>query len=193
MDVNRRDSLRKNKKRKVNTITEEPKQDWSNTDKRTLLEALKKYGDENIPAISEMLPHISPENIKSKISEYSYLASISPENELIKWLNYGIYKPGDSLIPEALLFISLFEDHPSPVDADGYDFRAIYNFLYRLCLEESPSDLSENDLNLLFSCLSNIEEKVWPKQKKDILAYAGRVYNKIHIKKVYPGKSIHSL
>ncbi|XP_076284555.1 uncharacterized protein LOC143211034 isoform X1 [Lasioglossum baleicum] len=193
MDVKRQDSLRKNKKRKVHQIKEESKQSWSNTDKRTLLEALKKYGDENILAISEMLPHISPVNIKLKISEYSDLASISQENELDKWLNYGIYEPGDSLIPEALLFISLFEGQPSPVDADGYDFRAIYNFLYHLCLEESPSDLSENDLSLLCSSLSNIEDRVWPNQKKDILAHAGRANSKMNIKKVYQGKTTHSL
>ncbi|XP_076382248.1 uncharacterized protein LOC143260497 [Megalopta genalis] len=193
----RRKRLQKNKRQKSNQsekeYKEKQKHDWSNMDKQRLLEALKKHGAENINAISEMLPHVSSENITLKIQEYSNLANNSPENEsLCKWLDSGIYEPGDSLIPEALLFILLFEDHPSPIEAAGYDFRAIYDFLYRSCLEETSSDLSGKDLNLLCSFLSTIENRVWPKHERDILAYVGRTCGKMKVKKVYPGKTTHS-
>lgn len=136
-----------NAKRKKNSKTQKKQQDqnktelnrnefesnieWSTKDKKILLEALKKYGSEDISAISKMLPNISPENIKSKISEYSQMAE--GEDELLnKWLKCGLYEPRDSLIPEALLFIQLFEDHPPPSES-GYDFRYTYftllNFL----------------------------------------------------------------
>ncbi|XP_076171900.1 uncharacterized protein LOC143148939 isoform X2 [Ptiloglossa arizonensis] len=96
--------------------------EWNNNDKRILLEALKKYGSENVPAISNMLLHIPPQVIKAKISEYSVMAKDLYENELLnKWLKCGLYKPGDSLIPEALLFIQLFENHPPPSELEGCD------------------------------------------------------------------------
>lgn len=71
--------------------------------------------------------------------------------------------------------------------------RAIYNFLHRSCLERtSLLDLSEQDRALLCTVLTNIEHKVWPQCQKDIWEYVGRVYNKSYIKKVYPGKNVHS-
>ncbi|XP_034184447.2 uncharacterized protein LOC117606269 [Osmia lignaria lignaria] len=191
-----------NTKRKKNSKTQKKQQDqnkefesnmeWSTKDKKILLEALKKYGSEDISALSRMLPNISPKNIKSKISEYSQMAE--GEVELLnKWLKCGLYEPRDSLLPEALLFIQLFEDHPPPSES-GYDFRAIYNFLYRSCVEEPPFfDLSSNDTDILYSLLSKIEQKSWPKHQKHLWEYVGRIYNKRNIKRVYPGKNIRSL
>ncbi|XP_029047948.2 LOW QUALITY PROTEIN: uncharacterized protein LOC114878370 [Osmia bicornis bicornis] len=157
-------------------------------DKKILLEALKKYGSEDISALSRMLPNISPKNIKSKISEYSQMAE--GEVELLnKWLKCGLYEARDSLIPEALLFIQLFEDHPPPSES-GYDFRAIYNFLYRSCVEEPPFfDLSSNDTDILYSLLSKIEEKSWPKHQKHLWEYVGRIYNKRNIKEYIQGRT----
>ncbi|CAK9816519.1 hypothetical protein ANTPLA_LOCUS9000 [Anthophora plagiata] len=167
---------------------------WNNKDKKILLEALKKYGSENIEAISKMLPNIPSQVIKSKISEYSLMAEHLCENELLNnWLKCGLYHPGDSLIPQALLFIQLFEEHPRPSEAEGYDIRAIYNFLYRSCFEQlSYFDLSSKDRDLLCFLLSKVEQKLWPQCQSDIWQYIGRVYNKRNIKKVYPGKNGHS-
>ncbi|XP_031840744.1 uncharacterized protein LOC116430563 [Nomia melanderi] len=194
MDVKRKRSRRKTNKNKTDSGTEDKVIEWSDADKRTLLEALKKHGSNNITAISKMLPCISPENIKLKISEYSTMANNLYETEILdEWLNSGIYKPGDSLIPEALLFIYLFEDHPT-TEADGYDFRAIYKFLYRSCFEQpSHLDLSEKDLNLLYYALYKVQNKVWPNYRKEIWEYVGKIYNKKNIKKVYPGKTTDSL
>ncbi|KOC60686.1 hypothetical protein WH47_07429 [Habropoda laboriosa] len=168
---------------------------WSNKDKRILLEALKKYGSENVGAISKMLPNIPLQDIKTKIFEYSLMAKYLCENELLNnWLKCGLYHPEDSLIPEALLFIQLFEDHPSPSETEGYNIRAIYNFLYRSCFEQlSYYDLSSKDRDLLCFLLSKVEQKSWPQCQSDIWQYIGRVYNKRNIKNVYPGKNGHSL
>lgn len=209
----------------------EPCVEWDSHDKTVLLDALNKYGSKDIAAISKMLPNMPAEAIRSKISEYSTIAERLYENELIdKWTECGLYKPGDSVVPEALLCIGLFEDHPSPSEAGGYDFRyvfylmllishpryitvqivfagtlssntimlryfrAIYKFLYRSCFERTSFfDLSEKDRNLLCSCLSKIEKKVWPACQKEIWEYVGRVYNKRNIKKVYAAKNVHSL
>ena len=173
----------------------EPSVEWDSHDKRVLLDALNKYGSKDIAAISKMLPNMPVEAVQSKISEYSTIAERLYENELIdKWMECGLYKPGDSVVPEALLFIGLFEDHPSPSEAGGYDFRAIYDFLYRSCFERTSFfDLSEKDRNLLCSSLSKIEKKVWPACQKEIWEYVGRVYNKRKIKKVYTAKNVHSL
>ncbi|XP_003704865.1 uncharacterized protein LOC100882043 [Megachile rotundata] len=186
----------KRQQKKNNTETNEDELEsnvkWNTKDKKTLLEALRKYGPDNIAALSEMLPHISPEHIESKIAEYSLIAE-SEDQLLNKWLNCGLYHPGDSLVPEALLFIQLFEDHPPPSEL-GYDLRAIYNFLYRSCSEEPPFfELSTEDMNILYSLLSKIEEKSWPKYQKHLLEYVGSIYNKRHIRKVYPGKNTYSL
>ncbi|KAK9294295.1 hypothetical protein QLX08_011047 [Tetragonisca angustula] len=171
---------------------EEPKSNtkWTNNDKKILLEGLKKYGSENIEAISEMLPNITFEDIRWKIAEYSEMAEHLYEHKLINnWINCGLFESGDSLVPEALLFIHLFEKHPSPSETEGFDFRAIYNFLYRSCLEPvSYFDLSPKDRDLLCILLSRLEHKIWPKQQKDIWEYVGNTYNKRNIKKVYPGK-----
>ncbi|XP_033347194.1 uncharacterized protein LOC117232127 [Bombus vosnesenskii] len=165
---------------------------WTNNDKKILLEGLKKYGAENVEAISKMLPNMSFEDIKWKIAEYSEMAEYLYEHELINnWMNCGMFEPGDSLIPEALLFIHLFEKHPSPSEAEGFNFRAIYNFLYRSCLGPvSYFDLSPKDRDLLCILLSRLERKIWPKCEKDIWEYVGNTYNKRHIKKVYPGKRV---
>ncbi|KZC09422.1 hypothetical protein WN55_11165 [Dufourea novaeangliae] len=142
-----------------------------------------------------MLPHLSPEDIKLKIFEYSKMAKSLYENELLnKWSSCGLYKLGDSILPEVLLFIHLFEDHPPPYEADGHDFRAIYEFLYRSCFEQtSYFDLPKKDMNLLCSTLIKIENKVWPYCQKDIWEYLGKVYKRRNIKKVYPGKNTQSL
>lgn len=104
---------------------------WNIKDKKILLEALQKYGSENIDAISKMLPNISLEDIKSTISKYSEIAKNLYEEELLnKWLKCGLYQPEDSLIPEALLFIQLFENHPSPSELEGYDIRYVYMCVY---------------------------------------------------------------
>lgn len=103
---------------------------WNIKDKKILLEALQKYGSENIDAISKMLPNIPLEDIKSTISKYSETAKNLYEDELLnKWLKCGLYQPEDSLIPEALLFIQLFENHPSPSELEGYDIRYIYIYI----------------------------------------------------------------
>ncbi|CAL7940114.1 unnamed protein product [Xylocopa violacea] len=170
------------------------KNKWNSKNKKILLEALKRYGPENIEAISKMLPSISSQDIKLKISEYSEEARKLYEDELLnKWLNCGLYKSEDSLIPEALLFIYLFEDHPPPSEMDGYNIKAIYNFLYDSCYQRtSYLDLSAKDRELLCFLLSRIERRVWPECQQEMMEYIGTVYNKRNIKKVYPGKGGHS-
>ncbi|XP_043251713.1 uncharacterized protein LOC122396979 [Colletes gigas] len=200
-DTKKRRNLRKQKQQEKNTSVAESGNEskahatWSNSDKKILLEALKQYGPENISAISNMLPHIAPEAIELKITEYSTMAKELHDHEFLdKWLNCGSYEPGDSIIPEALLFIQLLENHPSPSEVEGYDFRAIYKFLYSSCLER-PSffDLSQKDRDMLCSTMSKIENTSWPKCQKGLWDYVGRAYNRMNIKKVYPGKNSHSL
>ncbi|XP_076621035.1 uncharacterized protein LOC143341762 [Colletes latitarsis] len=199
-DTKKKRNLRKQKQQENNTSVVESSNEskvhatWSNNDKRILLEALKKYGSENISAISTMLPHILPKAIELKITEYSMMAKDLQEHEFLdKWLNCGSYESGDSIIPEALLFIQLLENHPSPSEVGGYDFRAIYKFLYRSCLERSSFfDLSQKDRDMLCSSMSKVENISWPKCQKDLWDYVGRAYNRMNMKKVYPGKNSHS-
>ncbi|XP_017755707.1 PREDICTED: uncharacterized protein LOC108547625 [Eufriesea mexicana] len=102
------------------------------------------------------------------------LQKYGSENIEDEWLNCGLYKPGDSFIPEALLL-------------------AIYKYLYRSCFEQpSYFDLSPKDRDLLCFLLSKVEQKVWPQCKTDIWEYIGKVYNKRNIKRVYPGKKGYS-
>ncbi|XP_017882267.1 uncharacterized protein LOC108626215 [Ceratina calcarata] len=166
---------------------------WSKNDKEVLLEALEKYGSENIQAISKMLPRIPPREIKSKILEYSKIAANLENNQCLdKWLK--LYQPGDSMIPEALLFISLFEEHPPPSELEGHDIRAIYNFLYRCCYEEpSLFDLSQKDRNFLLLLMVKVQQKIWPKCQGELLQYVSKISSAKKIRRVYPGKSEHSL
>lgn len=170
-----------------------PKINWSNNDKEILLAALEKYGSENIQAISKMLPKISPREIKSKILEYSEIAADLENHQCLdNWLK--LYQPGDSMIPEALLFISLFEEHPPPSKLEGHDIGAIYNFLYRSCYEEtSLCDLSPKDRNLLFLLMAKVQQKVWPKCQAELLQYVSKMSTAKKKRRVYPGKNERSV
>lgn len=176
-------------KLKAGVSKTQPTVAWTTENKRTLLKALRQHGHEDINGISKMLPKIPPEEIKSKIQKYSVMSEYLCEDELIdNWLKCGLYKPGDSPLPTALRFIQLFEDHPSVAES-GHDFRAIYNFLYHVCLEQpSFPDLPRDSKNLLFDLLSKVEEKHWPKSQTEIWEYLGKVYKKRNISKAYPGK-----
>lgn len=100
---------------------------WSTADKRALLNALQKHGHMDIKKLSEALPHKSPKAIKNMIVSTMTAARRSTKTgqtpPIDMWLEQASSDETNALIPQALLFISLFERHPPPELCDGCDLR----------------------------------------------------------------------
>ncbi|XP_066590269.1 uncharacterized protein [Prorops nasuta] len=161
---------------------------WSKRNKLMLLKGVKKYGHTNIAEISKLIPDKSPECIKAMINKYIALARVTNEkneNHYKRWLNPELFPPTETVIPQALLYIYLFEKYPKD---PKYDYRQIYYFLYQIMLGNPPIDLPLKQRKILYNLLSEITSEIWPKCQSEIVDYVGNLYKKLRAKRVYPGK-----
>lgn len=105
---------------------ESKKKRWTETEKKTLLKGLQTYGSDDICALEKVLPNKSSIAIRQMIEKYRALADLGKKDvnsPLDIWLRSGLFNEEHKQVPEALLFISLFEDHPPPEETAGFDLR----------------------------------------------------------------------
>lgn len=103
-----------------------PNKGWTIEDKTNLLAALRKYGHTDINSIATMIPGKTKPAIKIMIHKTMRNAkplSHSRNFALDSWLKSKMFLDKTSPIPEALKYIALIEDHPSPEESGGFDFR----------------------------------------------------------------------
>lgn len=99
---------------------------WTREEKILLFKAIKSYGHEDINHISEMLPLKSLESISDKLNDIITSAENTKNAEeysLSAWLHCGLFDKKPNLLPQALLFIHLFEKQPLITKNSSCDFR----------------------------------------------------------------------
>ena len=142
---------------------------WSKSEKEMLLHILKTDGHTNLNRIAAAIPNKSIGAIKSVINKYIVRArSLKPNiaDPLDFWI-HSYYSPeNEDLISKALMFIRLFEDHPTPEEINGVDIKLIYEFLHRSTLGHGPGEIPpetlkaiENELTLISNNLTTVSEK----------------------------------
>ncbi|KAG7211287.1 hypothetical protein KM043_010589 [Ampulex compressa] len=164
---------------------------WPDCIKIAFLRALKKYGHKNVRLLSKELPGVPTKDIRAMINKYQTISRFvikEKQSPLSQWLLCGLFKPEESVLPQALLYICLFEKHPTPLECKNCDFRAIYNFLYCLSSGQTLPNLSPATERVLYGLLSDIMNQVWPASQKEIFDYLGNIYNRRKIQRVYSGK-----
>lgn len=106
---------------------EPPKTVWSKEEKRLLLKGFKKYGHTDIQNLAKLIPSKSQTAIKSMIVNTMTAARRSTRPiktpPIDMWLEQTSLDDTNSLISQAIYFISLFERHPNPVQCNGCDLR----------------------------------------------------------------------
>ncbi|XP_029176845.1 uncharacterized protein LOC114944947 isoform X2 [Nylanderia fulva] len=160
----------------------------------SLLNAVFKYGYSDLsPTI---LPDMSKEECYSAIQSVFEQAKIATDQKpsIIDWLNSSIFDEcGDKCnVPLALLFISLYEQHPlSEQENQECDFREIYFFLYKMTTNQTASHLSHNSAKILHKLLSELIDKVWPSMQQELVEYLSNVhiYSRSEVRRTYSGKS----
>lgn len=102
---------------------------WTNEDKVKLLQGLKVYGHNDYHTIAKkLLPSKSVSAVRSMIYKYVCAAKneLRNENPLDDWLQSDALRDDSSMVPEALLYISLFEDHPPLSETGGIDIAFVF-------------------------------------------------------------------
>lgn len=173
---------------------EKPKRSapWTKVEKAQLLEGLKIAGDSNISDLVKFVPTKSPFQIEyfinclkrrsSKIIEKDekyFLLDLWSKK--IKHLSKKVDRFNYDSVPIGLLLISLIEDFPSPQQANGVNFRELYEYLFCLMselplpkldrktkrflhhsLQEVESDIKNQSSSLLNAMLDNNDLSDWP-------------------------------
>ena len=142
---------------------------WSKTERETLLNLLKAEGHTNYERIAQGLPNKSVSAVRSMINKYAVLAkSLKPGivDPLDYWLHSYFSSETEKIIPQALLFIRLFEDHPTIEETNGVDIGAIYEFIYRSILGQSISGIPPetwkaftNEMTVACNYVTNASER----------------------------------
>ena len=102
------------------------KKRWTESEKRLLLKGLKKYGSNNPMKIKLLLPNKTISSIQQMIRKYEAIAELGKKavnSPLDVWIRSGLFSGDNTMIPEALLFINKFEDHPPPEETAGFDLK----------------------------------------------------------------------
>lgn len=131
------------------------KKRWTEQEKRILLRALKKHGSQNVHKLKFYLPNKSTHSIAQMIRKYQTIAEMGKKevcSPLDVWLRSGIFSKENTMAAEALLFIYLFEDHPSPQETAGFDIR------YRLLsiVKDTYYRLHDFIYKSMYSCLGKL-------------------------------------
>ncbi|KAK2580511.1 hypothetical protein KPH14_006246 [Odynerus spinipes] len=166
---------------------------WSKREKLRLLKALKIHGHTDINKVTNMVATKSQKDVEVMINKLMVQSQAikSNTNPIInEWLECESIKKTikkKSLIRQVLLFIYLFEKHPTSTDGKC-DYRAIYHFIYKLfCGCEAP-ELSKENQKLLYEVLSEVIEQTVSKPQKDIIITLEKLLDKKAGMRTYPGK-----
>ncbi|XP_008551961.1 uncharacterized protein LOC103574322 [Microplitis demolitor] len=180
----KRSTIESNKNRKL----------WDQQEKSILLRALKKYGYTDIDNIAKEFPYKSLAAVRTMINKLHLAAkknSTVKKVQLDEWLNSGFFDSTDTMIPEAFKFISIFENHPTPEQSAGCDFRSLYDLLHRTTLGQPPVDITQMTVETLFYVLNKITHDIWPSCEKQVCEYVERL-EQIRTRKVYSNSRVKS-
>lgn len=102
------------------------KKRWTEAEKRILLRGLKQHGSDDIQNLQQLLPQKSTTSIVNMIRKYQAIAELGKKevnSPLDVWLRSGIFDKEKNFAAEAVLFISMFEEHPPPEETAGFDLK----------------------------------------------------------------------
>ncbi|XP_034950194.1 uncharacterized protein [Chelonus insularis] len=168
------------------------KKKWDEDEKTTLLSALQKYGYTDIDNIAKEFPHKTKAAVRAMINKLYAIAQKSnttQSDHIDAWLESEYFSNTNTMIPEALRFISLFEDHPPPEDSAGCDFKALYDLLHRATLGQPFINSTPMTLETIFYILKQITEEVWPKCEEEVDLYLENLLQQ-KTRKVYGPKKM---
>ncbi|XP_020709193.2 uncharacterized protein LOC105688161 [Athalia rosae] len=141
-----------------------PSTSWTEDEKLVLLDSLKKYGHTNIASIASTLPTKSLAAVRSMINVT--MQSVRRDMQQInkspidQWLDKTCMDDTNQVISKALLYISMFGNHPCPKDADGFNFRDAYNFLYRMTCGDAVVTLPPATRKRIYAIISKVVSKL---------------------------------
>ncbi|XP_046409725.1 uncharacterized protein LOC124297368 [Neodiprion virginianus] len=142
----------------------EANNEWTNDEKVLLLKGLKKYGHKDISSIAKLVPSKSPVAVKTMILNTMMAARRSTKPgrtpPINMWLERTSLDDTNSLIPQALQFISLFERHPAAANCGGCDLRAAYDYVSRMTRNQPTAELSTNTRRIIFKAISKTVSKM---------------------------------
>ncbi|XP_051164202.1 uncharacterized protein LOC127283403 [Leptopilina boulardi] len=147
---------------------------WTKEEKEKLLELIKIHGHTNYDKIALGLPNKSPLGIKAKINKYLSLSkSLKPGSvdPLDFWLYSFFQQDDESLISRALLYVQLFETHPTVEESNGIEFDTIYGFLHRLTSGHPPNNISPQSFDAFDREMVRAIDFVSNKSEKEVLTY----------------------
>ncbi|KAK0079379.1 hypothetical protein PV325_001340 [Microctonus aethiopoides] len=174
----------------INNLTNLKNIPWTEKEKKTLLIALKKFGYTDIQNISNELPSKSKPALRIMINKLRLAAkkcTSGKENQIDMWLDSGLFNEHDTVIPQILKFISIFENHPSLDKSPGCNFKVIYDILSQATLGIVPADTSQNECEIISYILNEISRGVWPVHEGDIIEFIDNL-EKSKAKYCYPPK-----
>ncbi|XP_058790653.1 uncharacterized protein LOC131663907 [Phymastichus coffea] len=163
---NRREILEKS--------VESKKKKWTETEKKTLLKGLQAYGPDDICKLKQILPNKSSLAIQQMIEKYRAMADLGKKDinsPLDIWLRSGLFNKEHQLVPEALLFISLFEDHPPPEETAGFDLKQAYNLLYEATKGQITSSISRKTGEMFRDLILTLDKEIWPSNESETTDY----------------------
>lgn len=153
---------------------------WSEADKRVLLSGLKKHGHTDIKSLAKILPNKSPAAIKAMITSLMLAARRSTKENKIPpidmWLAQSSIDETNSLIPQALSFISMFERHPRPEECGGCDLRAAYDYIYRMTEGHPMVAMPTKTRRIVYRVISKTVSKLRLKSPETLLMLINNLY-----------------
>lgn len=104
--------------------------EWSVSQKKRLLSAMKRHGCKNISGIANEFPEFTKTNVKLMIAKMVKVSKTKVfDADKIKlltgWQNTTLYTNKKPMITKAFKYISMFERQPVPDDCADCDFRFV--------------------------------------------------------------------
>ncbi|XP_015125063.1 uncharacterized protein LOC107046854 [Diachasma alloeum] len=172
-------------------IEKEKRTRWTDEDKEKLLSALKKYGYKDIDKICKDVPNKTKGAVRtfiSKLNKEARASSYLRERHVAHWVHTGSIQAPDTVVSQALKFISLFEEHPQPDECAGCDFRALYAVLSKVTLGHPPVDISRMTHETISYVMAKVIHEVWPYHQPEITEYIENMEQK-KTRKTYSRRS----
>lgn len=147
---------------------------WSQSEKEMLLQILKTEGHQNLNRIAARMPNKSTGAIKALLNKYSVQAKAfkSDTNDPLDFWLHSYFSPDDeNLVAKALLFIRLFEEHPTPQELNGVDINSIYDFFHRSTLGHNLGELPPEMWKVIDSEVTLISDNVTTTSEREVLTY----------------------
>ncbi|KAJ8667958.1 hypothetical protein QAD02_009621 [Eretmocerus hayati] len=161
---------------------------WTEGEKRALLKGLKMYGTDDIQKLMTLLPRRSETSIIQMIRKYQSIAVLGKRemnSPLDVWMRSGIFNNENSLVPKALLYISLFENFPPPEETAGFDLKKAYRYLYEISKGSPMSHLPEKTAEMLKQLMVTVDVETQEENKFSTTDYLIGKLCEVESKKCY--------